>query len=243
MVCSLRGERLRREAPARRRRDAKPKRRACEPRGKLVIVMFEIGRQYSIEELSEHILPEIQRFCPTAPKLLVGCQLDSRDYDNEHWIQLVGLPITYQQGIEAAKRIGGWGYVECSAETRVGVAELFEAIFQMAVVIKTQPQSKRGATNPLIPFFQILPDPTSAPKEGIAPMPLGEWIQRYGSPQSLANQTLTRMNNARRPNNLTSEGDEGVLPRPNNIVDDGSPRPMNLASQGKRVACTIWRDA
>ncbi|KAG9124058.1 hypothetical protein FRC07_013011 [Ceratobasidium sp. 392] len=127
-------------------------------------------------------------------------------------------------GVDLAKQIGAWGYVECSAKTKDGVAELFKAIAQMAVAVKTQPR-------PSMPFFVIssdIPDP-SVP-EAIAPSvavermmaeerlrsenlksenavssssnPPKDWLQQRRAPQVPRGQNLATQGNALRPNNL-----------------------------------------
>ncbi|KAG8695560.1 hypothetical protein FRC09_009082 [Ceratobasidium sp. 395] len=195
----------------------------------IVVIMFQLNRHEDSKELNNHILPEIQRFCPDAPKLLVGCQLDHRNPPKSQRHQLVGpLAIQYDvvtncplphkkyniiithtvtQTTNKAIEIGAWGYVECSAKTRVGVAKLFETISQMVVVIKAQPRPE--GVKPSMPFFEILPDASSKPKTAMAPMPYEQWVHLHALPWALSNQTAARVDSRKRPYNLVSEGQSG----------------------------------
>ncbi|KAG8771828.1 hypothetical protein FRC12_003374 [Ceratobasidium sp. 428] len=190
--------------------------------------MFQLSRHEDLEELNKHILPEIRHYCPDAPKLHVGCQLDHRNPPKSRRHQSVGpLAIQYDVIINKAVEIRAWGYVECSAKTRVGVAEVFEAIFQITVVIKTQPQP--GGVKPSMPFFEILPDASSRPKKATALMPYEQWIHLHALPWALNDWTAARVDSTKRPNNLVSEVDKGTIPRPNDVIDGDSSRPMNAA--------------
>ncbi|KAG9081157.1 hypothetical protein FRC06_005783, partial [Ceratobasidium sp. 370] len=103
----------------------------------IVVIMFNIGDPQGIDDLGETFIPEVNRFFPEAPKLLVGCQLDCRASPNSQG------SISHRTGVSAAKLMGAWGYAECSARSGAGVADLFDAIARMAVIVKTEPRPKR----------------------------------------------------------------------------------------------------
>ncbi|KAG9081725.1 hypothetical protein FS749_007439, partial [Ceratobasidium sp. UAMH 11750] len=71
----------------------------------IAVIMFNIGNSQAIEDLGEIFIPEINRLCPEAPKLLVGCQLDHRTSSSSQG------SISHQMGVSTAKLMGAWGYV------------------------------------------------------------------------------------------------------------------------------------
>ncbi|MGH0118603.1 UNVERIFIED_CONTAM: hypothetical protein FKN15_050112 [Acipenser sinensis] len=72
--------------------------------------------------------PEVRHPCPSAPIILVGTKLDLRD-DKETVEKLKEkeqYPITNEQGLALAKKIGAVKYVECSALKPMGVETVFD---------------------------------------------------------------------------------------------------------------------
>ncbi|KAI3967655.1 hypothetical protein MKX01_039565 [Papaver californicum] len=63
-------------------------------------------------------MPELRRFAPNVPIILVGTKLDLRDnrgYMNDH---MDYGAITSAQGEELRKQIGAAAYIECSSKTQ-----------------------------------------------------------------------------------------------------------------------------
>ncbi|KAG8692411.1 hypothetical protein FRC09_011207 [Ceratobasidium sp. 395] len=165
----------------------------------IAVILFNIGgSSEDIENLDMEILPEVDDYCPGAAKLLVGCRLDLRKsptrFDSHRT-----PPVTLQDGINAAKRIGAWGYVECSGKTNDGISELLVVLAQMAVVIKTH--AKWKLSKPSMPFFVVSPD-AAAP----VPNPFEAWHGHRKVYNSTRSQSSVVINDAKRPNNLVSEG-------------------------------------
>lgn len=72
-------------------------------------------------------MPEVKRYCPGLPIILVACKTDLRQDQTtiEELSKQSQQVITYQQGVVVARQIGAYKYVECSAKLGQGVQEVF----------------------------------------------------------------------------------------------------------------------
>jgi cell division control protein 42 len=82
----------------------------------------------SFENVKEKWYPEIQKYCPGVPCLIVGTQIELRDDPSviEKLSRQRMKPITTEQGEAYAREIGAVKYVECSALTQKGVKNVFD---------------------------------------------------------------------------------------------------------------------
>lgn len=60
-----------------------PKPHSPTPRSDVVVLCFSIANPNSLHHVKTMWYPEIKHFCPRAPVILVGCQLDLRYADLE----------------------------------------------------------------------------------------------------------------------------------------------------------------
>ncbi|KAL9553209.1 Rho GTPase [Mucor bainieri] len=99
------------------------------PDSDVVLIAFSVDIPESLENISEKWMPEVKRYCPGLPVLLVGCKTDLRkDQRTIQELEKQSLkPITTHQGAEAARRVGAYKYVECSAKLEQGVDEVFSS--------------------------------------------------------------------------------------------------------------------
>ncbi|CEP18046.1 hypothetical protein [Parasitella parasitica] len=97
------------------------------PDSDVVLIAFSVDVPESLENITEKWMPEVKRYCPDLPFLLVGCKTDLRqDQKTIQELEKQSLkPITTYQGKEAAAKVGAYMYVECSAKTEKGVDEVF----------------------------------------------------------------------------------------------------------------------
>ncbi|XP_072031041.1 cdc42 homolog [Amphiura filiformis] len=99
----------------------------------MFLVCFSVTSPDSFENVRELWVPELRQYCPNAPFLLVGTQSDLRN--DRHRLEALRSnkkkPVTLEEGRRLARKVGAYGYVECSALTREGVKSVFdEAVIQ-----------------------------------------------------------------------------------------------------------------
>ena len=98
------------------------------PQTDVFLTCFSLVSPASFESIRAKWFPEISHHCPKTPIVLVGLKLDLRD-DKETVERLRErklAPITYEQGMQMANKIGAFKYVECSALTQKGLKNVFD---------------------------------------------------------------------------------------------------------------------
>ena len=110
----------------------------------MLLLCFSISSPDSLENIPERWVPEVKHFCPKVPVVLVGCKKDLRT--DEETLGLLAadkkVPVSREDGEEMKTKIGAVGYHECSAKTKEGVREVFEAATRAALV-SHKPHSPR----------------------------------------------------------------------------------------------------
>ncbi|KAI9297427.1 hypothetical protein K502DRAFT_323319 [Neoconidiobolus thromboides FSU 785] len=105
------------------------------PDTNVVLIAFSIDSPDSYDNVSAKWNSEVVHFCPQAPIILVGNKKDLRnDPSTINSLKALGQsPVTYEQGVQLAKKIGAAKYLETSAKTRDGVNQLFEEAGRLTV--------------------------------------------------------------------------------------------------------------
>ncbi|XP_074644101.1 ras-like GTP-binding protein rhoA [Tubulanus polymorphus] len=110
----------------------------------VILLCFAIDSPDSLVNVKENWLPEIKHFCPHVPYILVGNKKDLR-CDAVLISELAKTkqyPIKECDGELMKELIGAEDYIECSAKTRDGVRETFEAATRAAIhTSKKHPKS------------------------------------------------------------------------------------------------------
>ena len=104
------------------------------PQTDVFLICFSVVSPASFEMVRAKWYPEVAHHCPKTPIVLVGLKLDLRD-DKETIQKLSEIrlaPITYEQGMQMAKEIGAFKYVECSAKTQKGLKDVFDTAITAA---------------------------------------------------------------------------------------------------------------
>uniref|UniRef100_A0A6B2LHR7 Uncharacterized protein n=1 Tax=Arcella intermedia TaxID=1963864 RepID=A0A6B2LHR7_9EUKA len=121
---------------------------AVYPHTDVFIIAFSIVSPYSFDSVLTKWHPEINRYAPGVPVLLVGTKLDIRNdpYSLERLSGRKLAPISYQQGREMKEHISALSYVECSAQTGEGLPSLLEAVLHIAdpPAAKTKAQKRKS---------------------------------------------------------------------------------------------------
>uniref|UniRef100_A0AAV2KBG1 Uncharacterized protein n=1 Tax=Knipowitschia caucasica TaxID=637954 RepID=A0AAV2KBG1_KNICA len=97
------------------------------PHTDVILMCFSVDSPDSLENIPEKWVPEVKHFCPNVPIILVANKKDLR-HDKE-----VKRPVKPKDGRAMAARIGAYDYLECSAKTKEGIWEVFEAATRAAL--------------------------------------------------------------------------------------------------------------
>ncbi|CAO3628134.1 unnamed protein product [Cunninghamella blakesleeana] len=98
------------------------------PDTNVLLIAFAVDSPDSLDNITEKWLPEIKKYCPGKPYILVACKSDLRDdpVTVEELSKINSRPVSKEEGIEMAKTIQASGYVECSSKEGLGVPNVFE---------------------------------------------------------------------------------------------------------------------
>ena len=93
------------------------------------LMCFSLGNRTSYEDVYTKWYPEVKRYCPNTPIVLVGLQQDLRNCGEGIRRDSVwgSAPITRTEGEQLRVDIGALQYVECSSWENKGVLGVFQA--------------------------------------------------------------------------------------------------------------------
>ncbi|XP_065034042.1 rac-like GTP-binding protein 2 isoform X2 [Musa acuminata AAA Group] len=105
----------------------------------IFVLAFSLISRASYENVLKKWMPELRRFAPNVPIVLVGTKLDLRE-DKGYLADHPGATaITPAQGEELRKQIGAAAYIECSSKTQQNV----KAVFDTAIKVVLQPPRRK----------------------------------------------------------------------------------------------------
>ncbi|KAH8824490.1 small GTPase-binding protein [Flagelloscypha sp. PMI_526] len=110
------------------------------PGSHVVLLAYSIDSPDSLENIMEKWITEVYHFVPQVPVILVGCKKDLRDDERilKDLARTGQRPVTFNEGLTAALRIGAGQFFECSAKTGEGVPEIFEIAARAAMDRQTR---------------------------------------------------------------------------------------------------------
>ncbi|KAN0007113.1 hypothetical protein ACTFIU_005307 [Dictyostelium citrinum] len=95
------------------------------PQTNLFLICFSIASRNSFNNCETYWLPEVTKFLPSVPIILVGTKTDLRDCDD--YLDKSEF-VSYKEGLEMKDKINASAYIECSAILNKGVDNLFDAM-------------------------------------------------------------------------------------------------------------------
>ncbi|XP_048423103.1 rac-like GTP-binding protein ARAC7 [Pyrus x bretschneideri] len=106
----------------------------------IFVLAFSLISRASYENVLRKWMPELRRFAPNVPIVLVGTKLDIRE-DMGYLADHMGSSniITSAQGEELRKQVGAAAYIECSSKTQQNV----KAVFDTAIKVVLQPPRRK----------------------------------------------------------------------------------------------------
>lgn len=100
------------------------------------LICFSVADFLSFKNASTKWYPEVRKYCPNTPIILVGTRTNLRD-DPDVVKRLMKRyrrgPITYEEGFTKAKKIDAECYRECSVRNNEGLDKVFEDAVRAAM--------------------------------------------------------------------------------------------------------------
>jgi len=115
------------------------------PDSHVILICFAVDSPDSLDNVQEKWHSEVTHFCPNLPVLLVGCKKDLRNdpRTKEELRKISQRPVTPEEGVIVAQKIGAKQYLECSARTGEGVREVFQYATRFALLQNKKPKSSK----------------------------------------------------------------------------------------------------
>lgn len=82
-------------------------------------------------------MKELRENAPSAPIMLVGTKVDLRDDESK-------AAVKPSEGEQAAKSLGVYGYLECSALTQKGLKKVFDEAVKAVLRGREKPKKKKS---------------------------------------------------------------------------------------------------
>ena len=95
----------------------------------VILLCFSLENPDSFDNITDKWMPEIKHYCPQVPIVLVGTKKDLRHSQviHDERTKRKYKHVQPEDGQALADRIKAAAYIECSAKTRDGVREVFDA--------------------------------------------------------------------------------------------------------------------
>ncbi|KAL1926967.1 hypothetical protein VTP01DRAFT_5297 [Rhizomucor pusillus] len=108
------------------------------PDSHVILICFAVDSPDSLDNVQEKWISEVMHFCHDLPILLVACKKDLRNDPRtiEELRKTSQRPVSYEEGMAVAQKIGAYKYLECSAKDGDGVREVFEHATRAALMQK-----------------------------------------------------------------------------------------------------------
>ncbi|KAJ7950709.1 Rac-like GTP-binding protein [Quillaja saponaria] len=97
------------------------------------LLTFSLIDRHSFENIRRKWMPEIKRYEPSAPIVLVGTKQDLRNSKQYLLDHPEACTISKKEGKKLKKEIGAAAYIECSSETNKNVSAVFDAAISLVL--------------------------------------------------------------------------------------------------------------
>lgn len=139
------------------------------------VLCYSTDCRQSLENIRTIWYPELQKYAPGIPMMLVGTKSDARDLskdsidehksiadistqstadgenpaaqDQENSVEKNNEMVFMEDGEEMAKSLGAMGFVECSAKYRIGVRSVFEMAAKLAISHRMKRQYSNSSSS------------------------------------------------------------------------------------------------
>ncbi|CAA7271360.1 unnamed protein product [Cyclocybe aegerita] len=116
------------------------------PDSHVILICFAVDSPDSLDNVQEKWISEVMHFCAGLPIILVGCKKDLRRDPRviEELRKTSQRPVTPEEGMAVAQKIGAKHYLECSAKTGEGVREVFQYATRAALLTRGKKKHHSG---------------------------------------------------------------------------------------------------
>jgi len=106
------------------------------PDSHVILICFALDSPDTLDNIQEKWIPEVMHHCPDLPFLLIGCKKDLRGNPQviESLRRAGQRPVSTEEGLSVARKVGARQYIECSARTGEGVREVFQQATRAALL-------------------------------------------------------------------------------------------------------------
>ncbi|CUA68951.1 Chitin synthase 4 [Rhizoctonia solani] len=116
------------------------------PDSHVILICFAVDSPDSLDNVQEKWISEVMHFCAGLPIILVGCKKDLRRDPKtiDELRKTSQRPVTPEEGMAVAQKIGARHYLECSAKSGEGVREVFQYATRAALLSSSRKKPKKG---------------------------------------------------------------------------------------------------
>lgn len=107
------------------------------------LVCFAIDDINSLKSVETNWVPELRRYLPKTPFILVGTRADRRDDNTGNKVD-TNCQVSYKQAMALSSKVGAICYVECSSLSGDGIQDLIKETVE--TVVKTLDCSNKSRT-------------------------------------------------------------------------------------------------
>jgi len=97
------------------------------------LMCFSVMNRNSFDNVKHRWIPEVRHFAPNEKIFIVGTKIDMREDQNvvnQLYSTYGDKPVSYEEGLEYAKEMGAFRYMEISAKTQRGLKALFDEVIK-----------------------------------------------------------------------------------------------------------------
>ena len=115
------------------------------PNTDVFLICYSIIDKNSLNNVESKWKPELHKFCPDIPYILVGTKTDIRFNDTR--LQKLAskniFPLTYEEAEEVSDKIGASILIECSAKTQKTLKTVFDEAIKLALTNRRKLSKKK----------------------------------------------------------------------------------------------------
>jgi len=137
---------------------------SCYPDSHAVLICFSISEPETLYNVREKWINKVLHYCPEHPILLIGCKRDLRNDPSviDSLKAKNETTVTFEEGMNMARKLGAYRYIECSSKTGEGVYQVFENATRATLAERKSLKAMKATTqlsvkNHTVQYFPLSP--------------------------------------------------------------------------------------